>query len=47
MIMDAGKQDELPKTVRMRRMPDTLRPPHIDKEEWQKLRSDLVMITGM
>ncbi len=43
MIMDAGKQDELvPDTVRMQRMPDTLRPPHIDKEdEWRKFRPDL------
>jgi hypothetical protein len=47
MIMDAGKQDELPDAVRMQRMPDTLRPPHINKEEWRKLRPDLVMITGM
>jgi hypothetical protein len=47
MIMDAGKQDELPDTVRTQRMPDTLRPPHINKEEWGKFRPDLVMITGM
>ncbi len=48
MIMDARKQDELPDTaVRKQRMPDTLRPPQINKEEWRKFRPDLVMITGM
>jgi ribonuclease HI len=48
MIMDAGKHDELPATVRMQRMPDTLRPPSsVTADTWQKLRPDLVMITGM
>ncbi len=31
MIMDARKQDELPETVRMQRMPDTLNPPTLIK----------------
>jgi ribonuclease HI len=48
MIMDAGKQDELPDTVHMQRMPDSLRPPNTTTPEvWRKLRPDLVMITGM
>ena len=47
MVMDAGKQDELPETVSMQRMPDTLRPPHILQVDWHKFRPDLVMITGM
>ncbi len=46
--MPESMHDELPDTVRMQRMPNTLRPPHINKEEWRKFRPDLVvMITGM
>ena len=48
MVMDAGKQDELPDTVHNQRLPDSLRPPdQITAAEWKKLRPDLVMITGM
>ena len=47
MVMDAGKQDELPDTVHAQRLPDSLRPPQVTQEEWRKLRPDLVVITGM
>ena len=39
MVMDAGKQDELPDTVHNQRLPDSLRPPdQITAAEWKKLR---------
>ena len=48
MVMDAGKQDELPDTVQNQRMPESLRPTDmVTAEQWRKFRPDLVMITGM
>jgi hypothetical protein len=47
MIVDPGRHKELPDAVRMQRMPCTLRPPHINNEEWRKFRPYLVMITSM
>ncbi len=48
MVMDSGKQDELPDTVHNQRMPESLRPTYlVTAEQWRTFRPDLVLITGM
>jgi hypothetical protein len=44
MIMDAGKEEDLPRGVLGKRLPAWLRPPTVPLLEWNKMRPDLAIL---
>ena len=44
MIMDASKEEDLPRGVLGKCLPDWLRPPTITIEDWKRMRPDLAVL---
>jgi hypothetical protein len=44
MIMDAGKEEDLPRGVLGKRLPDWLRPSTITVADWKRMRPDLAVL---
>ena len=47
MIMDAGKEADLPTSVRRKTLPPELRPPSVPEETWGKMRPDILILPGL
>jgi hypothetical protein len=47
MVMDAGKQEDLPDSVQRKTLPEELRPTEVPSAQWGKMRPDILIIPGL